>query len=233
MTGHVGLVLPWLLKVPVGYPLSILAREGWGCLWRTTCLYRSWIWLQDDEFIGLFCLLHQSGTWSSVVKTALISLIACSYMIAMWLLCGCFVDALWLFYGCYVVAMWLIFGCYAVAIWLPCGCYLVAMQLPWGLFVVAKWLLCGCYAVAMQLLCSLYVVVMQLFCGCNQVALWLVHGCYACGCYVFSMCLLCCCSAVAMRLCYAVIMRLPCDCTWFHLVILNCTFDLFGSIGIQ
>ena len=50
-------------------------------------------------------------------------------MLAIWLLCGCYVADMWLLYSFYGVDMWLLFGCYVVSIWLLCGCYIVVIWL--------------------------------------------------------------------------------------------------------
>ena len=74
------------------------------------------------------------------------------YMVAMQLICGCFVVATLGSIGIHVLAMWLLCGCYVVSIlllllplWLLSGCHLVAMWLLCVCFVVDIWLI---YAVA-------------------------------------------------------------------------------------
>ena len=42
----------------------------------------------------------------------------CCYVVAMWLLCGCYGDAM---------AVWYRY----IAMWLSCGCYVVAMVTLW------------------------------------------------------------------------------------------------------
>ena len=64
------------------------------------------------------------------------------------------VIAMWLLCDCYVIVMWLLCDCYVIVMWLLCDCYVIAMCLLSSASPVSQ---CGT--------CSLHLLLAKVVCG--------------------------------------------------------------------